>query len=88
MIPQCIKEANAEELCLPPAASLSSRMFGTAPNPRLQPSDILCDSFIFPPASVHGRVKLPKHFGSNPAARSEWLFLPVSTADCPSPSIW
>lgn len=94
-IPQCISKlanegANGEELCLHPAAALCSWMFGTAANPRLQPSDILCDSlfFFFPPASVYGWVKLPKHFGNNPAASPESLLLPLSTADCPSPSIW
>lgn len=51
-IPQCLnklsnEEANGEELCLHPAAALCSWMFGTAPNPRLQPSDILCDSIFF-----------------------------------------
>lgn len=44
--------------------------------------------FFFSPASVYGWVKLPKHFGNNPAASPESLLLPLSTADCPSPSIW
>lgn len=89
-IPHCRnEEAHGEELCLHPAAALCSWMFGTAPNPRLQPSDILCDLFFFfPPASVYGWVKLPKHFGNNPAGRPEWLFVALSTAASPSPSIW
>lgn len=77
-MPQCLKEeASGEEQCLPPAAALCSGCL-TQLQPFSPVTFFVIPSFFPQPLHME-ESKLPKHFGSSPAARPEWLFLPVST---------